>query len=192
MKMRKEELGMRKSIERAKQQGFTLLETMVALVVLGIGLIALAAMLAGSMAYMNSSQADFIAQQKASEAVESIFTARDTQAVSYAQIQNVSAGGIFLDGPANLVDPGPDGVVDTADDNAAAPDTIIKPGPDGILGTADDIQIQLSVYYKMKRTIAITNIAGENGVRMIVVTVTYTTGTFNRTYTLTSFISQYS
>ncbi len=183
---------MRKAQARAAQKGFTLLETMVALVVLGIGLIALAAMLAGSMAYMNSSQADFIAQQKASEAVESIFTARDTQAVTYAQIQNVSAGGIFLDGPANLVDPGPDGVVDTADDNAAAPDTIIKPGPDGVLGTADDIQIQLSVYYKMKRTITITNIAGEVGVRQIVVTVTYTTGTFNRTYTLTSFISQYS
>jgi type IV pilus modification protein PilV len=192
MKTRKEELDMRKSNQRAGQKGFTLLETMVALVVLGIGLIALAAMLAGSMAYMNSSQADFIAQQKASEAVESIFTARDTQAVTYAQIQNVSSGGIFLDGPANLVDPGPDGVVDTADDNAAAPDTIIKPGPDGILGTADDIQIQLSVYYNMKRTITITNIAGEVGVRQIVVTVTYTTGTFNRTYTLTSFISQYS
>ncbi len=183
---------MRKAKVRATQNGFTLLETMVALVVLGIGLIALAAMLAGSMAYMNSSQADFIAQQKASEAVESIFTARDTQAVTYAQIQNVSSGGIFIDGPANLVDPGPDGVVDTIDDNAAAPDTIIKPGPDGILGTADDIQIQLSVYYKMKRTITITNIAGEVGVRQIVVTVTYTTGTFNRTYTLTSFISQYS
>ena len=41
-----------------------------------------------------------------------------------------------------------------------SPDTIIKPGPDGILGTADDIQIQLSVYYNMRRTIMITNIAG--------------------------------
>ena len=36
----------------------------------------------------------------------------------------------------------------------------------------------------MQRTIVISNIAGENGVRQIVVTVTYTTGTFNRTYTL--------
>jgi prepilin-type N-terminal cleavage/methylation domain-containing protein len=192
MKMRKEDPGMWTTKERAAQTGFTLLETMVALLVLGIGLVALAAMLAGSMAYMNSQQADFIAQQKASEAIESIFTARDTQAVSYAQIQNVSSGGIFLNGPENLIDPGPDGVVDTADDNANLPDTIIKPGPDGILGTADDIQIQLSVYYKMQRTIVISNIAGENGVRQIVVTVTYTTGTFNRTYTLTSYISQYS
>jgi len=183
---------MQRSKKRAIQKGFTLVETMVALAVLGIGLVALAAMLASSMAYMNSSQADFIAQQKASEAIESIFTARDTQVVTFAQLQNVSAGGIFIDGPANLVDPGPDGIVDTIDDNAALPDTIIKPGPDGILGTADDIQIQLSVYYKMKRTIVISNIAGESAARMITVTVTYTTGSFNRTYTLTSYISQYS
>ncbi len=176
----------------AAHKGFTLLETMVALVILGIGMVALAAMLSTSIAYMNSAQADFIAQQKASEAVESIFTARDAQAITFSQIQNVSSGGIFLDGPANLVDPGPDGIVDTADDNAALPDTIIKPGPDGILGTADDILIVLSVYYKMQRTIVITNIAGENNVRMITVTVTYTTGTFNRAYTVTSYISQYS
>ena len=174
------------------QKGFTLLETMIALVVLAVGVLGLAAMLANSLTYMQGSEQNFIAQQKASEAIESIFTARDTQAVTYAQIQNVSAGGIFLDGPANLVDPGLDGIVDTADDNAALPDTIIKPGPDGILGTADDIKIVLSVYYKMQRTIVISNIAGENGVRMIVVTVTYTTGSFTRTYTLTSYISQYS
>jgi prepilin-type N-terminal cleavage/methylation domain-containing protein len=192
MKKRREETVMQRSKKRAIQKGFTLVETMVALAVLGIGLVALAAMLASSMAYMNSAQADFIAQQKASEAIESIFTARDTQAVTFAQLQNVSSGGIFLDGPENLVDPGPDGIVDTADDNAALPDTIIKPGPDGILGTADDIQIQLSVYYNMKRTIVISNIAGESAARMITVTVTYTTGSFNRTYTLTSYISQYS
>ena len=183
---------MQGSRQRAKAQGFTLIETMVALVVLGIGLVALAAMLANSIAYMNSAQADFIAQQKASEAVESIFTARDTQAIAFASIQNVSQGGIFQDGAQNLVDPGPDGVVDTADDLANSPDTIIKPGSDGILGTNDDIQIQLSVYYNMRRTITITNIVGVNNVRMITVTVTYTTGSFNRSYTLTSYISQYA
>jgi prepilin-type N-terminal cleavage/methylation domain-containing protein len=192
MKKRAEETFMQKTRQRVNQKGFTLVETMVALAVLGIGLVALAAMLASSIAYMNSSQADFIAQQKASEAIESIFTARDTQAITFSQIQNVSQGGIFLDGPANLVDPGPDGVVDTADDLVNSPDTIIKPGPDGILGTADDIQIQLSVYYNMKRTIVITPIVGVNNVRMITVTVTYTTGSFNRSYTLTSYISQFS
>ena len=187
---------MRKSVERGKQQGFTLLETMVALCVLGIGLIALAAMLAGSMAYMNSSQADFIAQQKASEAIESIFTARDTQAVTYAQIQNVSTGGIFLDGPENLIDPGADGVVDTADDNAALPDTIIKPGPDGILGTADDVAMSLGNF---TRQIQINTVLEADGVtidpnlKQIVVTVSYSTGTSTvpRTYSVNALISAF-
>lgn len=183
---------MRASNKRAGRNGFTLIETMVALVVLGIGLLALAAMLASSMAYMNTAQADFIAQQKASEAIESIFTSRDTEAITFAQIQNVSQGGIFIDGPQSLVDPGPDGVVDTADDIANQPDTIIKPGPDGILGTNDDLQIQLSSYYNMRRTITIAAIVGVNNVRTITVTITYSTGSFNRTYTLTSYISQYS
>ncbi len=192
MKKRAEEIFMQRTRQRVKQKGFTLVETMVALAVLGIGLVALAAMLASSIAYMNSSQADFIAQQKASEAIESIFTARDTQAITFSQIQNVAQGGIFQGGAQTLVDPGPDGVVDTADDLVNSPDTIIKPGPDGILGTADDIQIQLSVYYNMRRTIVITPIVGVNNVRMITVTVTYTTGSFNRAYTLTSYISQFS
>jgi Tfp pilus assembly protein PilV len=185
-------MSMNRAKGKARHKGFTLLETMVALAVLFVGLVALAAMLATSIAYENSAQADFLAQQKAAEAVESIFTARDMQAVTYAQIQNVSTGGIFLNGANNLCDPGLDGIVDTADDNCALPDVIIKPGPDGILGTADDIKIQLSVYYKMTRTITITNIAGETGLRMIQVTVNYQTGMLTRAYTLTTYISQYA
>jgi prepilin-type N-terminal cleavage/methylation domain-containing protein len=174
-------------------RGFTLLETMIALVVLGVGVLGLAAMLATSLAYMNTSQADFIAQQKAAEAIESIFTARDNQAVTWSQIQNVSGGGIFIDGPQTLVDPGLDGIVDTVDDNTALPDSIIKPGPDGILGTADDIVIPLSgSSFSMNRTITISSIVGESSVRQIQVTVNYRVGHFTRAYTLTSYISQYS
>ncbi|MFZ0736883.1 MAG: prepilin-type N-terminal cleavage/methylation domain-containing protein [Candidatus Acidiferrales bacterium] len=175
-----------------RNRGFTLLETMIALVVLGVGILGLAAMLATSLAYMNSAQADFIAQQKAGEAIESIFTARDDQAVSWAQIQNVSAGGVFLNGAAKLCDPGVDGIVDTADDNLAQLDSIIKPGPDGILGTADDIVIPISDFYQMTRTITISNIVNEPSVRQIVITINYQAGRFSRKYTLTSYISQYS
>jgi type II secretory pathway pseudopilin PulG len=192
MTARIQEMGMRKSTSASRPSGFTLLETMVAVAIVFIALIALAGVLAASIAYENGAQADFLAQQKAAEGIESIFTARDMQAVTFAQIQNVSSGGIFLNGPENLMDPGLDGIVDTADDNPALPDTIIKPGPSGILGAADDIQIQLSVYYKMQRTITISNIAGETGVRMITCTVTYKSGMFTKTYTLTSYISQYA
>lgn len=183
---------MRARLRQSAYRGFTLLETMIAMVVLGVGVLGLAAMLAASLAYMNTAQADLIAQQKAAEAVESIFTARDEQVVTWSQIQNVSSGGIFLNGAQTLCDPGPDGIVDTADDNTALPDSIITPGPDGILGTADDIVILLSGRYGMTRTIVISNITGESSVRQIQVTINYQVGHFVRSYTLTSYISQYS
>jgi type IV pilus modification protein PilV len=176
----------------SKTRGFTLLETMIAMIVLGVGVLGLAALLGDSLAYMNSAQADFIAQQKAAEAVEAVFTARDTQAVTWAGIQNVSNGGIFLDGAQTMLDPGTDGLVGTAADANASQSTIIMPGPDGILGTADDIVLPLSTAYQMTRTIAITSIVNESSVRQIQVTVNYRSGRFKKSYTLTTFISQYS
>jgi type II secretory pathway pseudopilin PulG len=170
--------------------GFTLLETMVATAVLAFGVLALAAMLANGLAYMHSSQDDFIAHQKAQEAVEGIFAARDTQQVSWSGIQNVGAGqGIFLPGPQPLLAPGPNGVVGTAQDQAANPDSIILPGPDGIMGTADDVQMPLSNF---QRTITITNVAGNPNLRTIQVVITYSTGQLQRTYTLTAYISAFS
>jgi len=173
-------------------RGFTLLETMIAMVVLGVGVLGLAALLGNSLAFMNSAQADFIAQQKAAEAVEAVFTARDTQAVTWAGIQNVSNGGIFLNGAQPMLDPGTDGLVGTAADAAATASTLIMPGPDGILGTADDVVLKLSTAYSMTRTINITSIVNESSVRQIQVTINYTSGRFKKSYTLTTFISQYS
>ena len=71
-----------------KDRGFTLLETMIATLVLLVGILGLAMLLGSSLAFLNGSQADLIAQQKAAEAVECIFTARDMQALTWAQIQN--------------------------------------------------------------------------------------------------------
>lgn len=170
--------------------GFTLLETMVATLILAFGVLGLAAMLADGLAYMNSAQDDFIAHQKAQEAVESIFAARDAQQLSWAAIQNVGAGaGIFLLGPRPLLAPGANGVVGTAQDDPANPDSIIYAGPDGILGTADDVKVPLSSF---QRTITITNQPGNLNLRSIQVTITYRSGKFQRTYTLTTFISAFS
>ena len=55
------------------QKGFTLLETMIALLVLAVGILGLAAMLGDSLAYMQGSQEDFIAQQKAEASCRSHF-----------------------------------------------------------------------------------------------------------------------
>jgi type IV pilus modification protein PilV len=173
--------------------GFTLIEAAIALVVLAIGIMGLAAMMTNGIAYMSMSQADYIAQQKAAEAVESIFYARDSQLYTWAQIQNVSNGGIFLNAPEVLCDPGPDGIIDTADDNTADLDAIYTPGPSGTLDGSDAIKQYLSTY---TRTIAITNVV-EPGVattvlRQITVTINYTAGRFKRQYVLTSYICQWS
>lgn len=183
---------MRTPNTKTSERGFTLLETMIAILILSIGVLGLAALLGNGLAFLNGSQADFIAQEKAAEAIECVFTARDTQTLTWAQIQNVSSGGLFLNGAQPMLDPGPDGLVGTAADSTSNPSTLIFPGPDGILGTSDDIVMDLSNTYAMTRTISITSIVNETSVRQIQVTISYRSGRFQRTYTLTTYISQYS
>lgn len=172
--------------------GFTLIEAAISLLVLAIGVMGLAAMMTDGIAYMSMSQADYIAQQKAEEAVESVFYARDTGLYTWAQITNVSKGGMFNDGPEVLCDPGPDGIIDTADDNVNNLDAIYLPGVGGNLypgGTKETLN-------NYTRTIAFTDIvepASPNNVvlRQITVTINYTAGRFQRQYVLTSYICEY-
>ncbi|HKW57966.1 MAG TPA: prepilin-type N-terminal cleavage/methylation domain-containing protein [Candidatus Acidoferrum sp.] len=171
--------------------GFSLLEALISLVVLSVGVLSLAAVYAQGIMFANSTQFDYIAEKKAEEAVETIFTARDTKILTWAQIQNSSQGGVFVDGARPLLDPGPDGLVGTADDNAALPDQIIVgPGPDGILGTADDQVINLNPW--MTRTIQILPVQNEPNLRQITVTINYALGQAQRTYTLISYISAFA
>jgi hypothetical protein len=165
------------------------METMVAMVILAVGVLALAGMLADGLAYMSMSQDEYIAEQKAAEAVESIYTARDVSQTTWANINNVSSGGIFLDGPTQLCDPGADGIEGTADDNCAIYDSIWTPGPDGKLGTSDDVYVPLTNF---TRTIVITPYPGRADLRTITVTITYRASRFTRSYQLVTNISQYS
>ena len=171
--------------------GFTLLETMIALIVLAVGILGLAAMLGDAMAYMQGSQDDFIAQQKAEQAVEAIFTAKYTNSIKWPQVANFNGGnpqGLFLPGAQVLTVTGPDGLVGSVNDVGAAPDYILDPGPDGKLGTADDVQRPLGNF---TRTITITNNPADANLRNVVVTVNYTSGRFKRSYSVTTLISAF-
>jgi type II secretory pathway pseudopilin PulG len=171
--------------------GFTLIEAMSSIVVLSFGVLSLAVVYAQGIMYASLTQYDYIAEKKAEEAVETIFTARDTKVLTWTQIQNVAQSGVFLGGPQPLLDPGADGLVGTADDNASLPDCIIiGPGPDGILGTADDKVVNLNPW--MTRTIAISAVTGEANLRQITVTINYQIGRIQRTYTLISYISAFA
>ncbi len=192
----------------SSQRGFTLAETMISLAVLLIGVLGLAAVLADGMAYMNMSQYDYIAQQKAAEAVESIFTARDIGQATWSTICNAGTtlctGGIFVTGAVPLCGPGADGILGTADDFTggscagpplAAPDGLILPNGTGVVNSTSGNLVPLSNF---NRTIAITPVLDKSGspianLRQIQVTVTYVSGRFaSRAYTLTAYISNFS
>jgi Tfp pilus assembly protein PilV len=186
---------MRTLIRNRLEAGFTLVETVVALGILAVGILAMAAMLGTCVSLMSAARYDYIAQQKALEAVESIYTARDLQQTSWASIANVSAGGIFVDGPVSLCAPGPDGIVGTIDDDCTNPDYIAFPNAAGFIDTTPTISANgdvKAVLGTFKRQIIITPVAGRPGLNSITVTITYTAGNLHRTYTLTTGISQYS
>jgi prepilin-type N-terminal cleavage/methylation domain-containing protein len=184
---------MRHAGRQLSAKGFTLLETMIALLVLGVGILGLAAMLGDALAYMRGSQDDFIAQQKAEEAAEAIFTAKYTNGVTWAQVSNNTGGnpaGLFLVGPQPVLQPGAaDGLVGTVADSGSPEEYILSPGPDNKLGTADDVQMPLTEF---TRTITITNIASDVNLREIEIQVFYNTGRFKRTYTMYSYISAFN
>jgi type II secretory pathway pseudopilin PulG len=186
--------------QRNPEAGFSLIEVLTAMVLLMVGLLSLARVFYFGMAIVGTSSAQLIAREKAREAIESVHTARDTRVITWAQIRNTAApncaawptttangGGTFLNGQQNLLAPGPDGLVYTADDVG----TEKTPGPDNILGTADDIPL-----VGFTREMAICDVTGNPSLRQIVVTIRYNgstaVGSPRRTYTLTTYISSFS
>ena len=190
---------------RTREAGFTLMETLVALGVLTFGLLALAQTFVVGMTHMSFSTASIVAREKAREAIESVHTARDTRTITWAQIRNVAAGGVFRDAETALLDgPAADGLINTADDGPAV-ESLTLPGEDNVLGTGDDVQTPLNGYF---RRIVISDIAGSTTLRQLRVILRYPVGsqaapatclkgdgtpiTQPGCYVLTTFISQYS
>jgi prepilin-type N-terminal cleavage/methylation domain-containing protein len=172
--------------------GFSLIETMVAMAIVVVALMALAQAFVVGMAHMNSSTYDVIAREKAREAVESVHTARDTRTIGWAQIRNVSGGGVFLDGPQSLRGvPGNegDGLVNTTDDAGLPMQFIVTPGPDQVLGTPDDLNQLLTNF---TREIEIRDIAGSATLRQLRVIMRYSVGNRQLTYVVTTFVSSFS
>lgn len=182
---------------RSSEAGSTLIEVVLAMGVLVVGALGTAGVFTSGMQNATSSPGDLIATQKAAEAIESVFAARDTHKLAWAQIRNAggesgSDGGVFLDDEHQLRDPGPDGLINTVDDGEI--EEIRFPGPDRFMRTTDDRLVQLGQF---RREIAITSdpSCGDPaacGLRIITVTITYPAGPQTRTYTLTTYISNHS
>ncbi len=191
--------------KKQAENGFSLLETMIAILVMTIGLLALIASFATAITATESAQEDLVARHKALDAMESIYTARNSQQEPFSALNNIAAGGIFLSGAQPLLCAGPDGLVGTADDVACtAPDTgaacpggvecLVLPGADGVLGTGDDITQSLGNF---TRTITFSNVllpSGAVNTNLIAVNVTVSYIKPNwgqRSYSVNGLISSY-
>ena len=170
----------------APESGYGLLEVMMAVVVSVIGLVSLLALFSQSVVTMSLVQEELIAKHKAREALESVYTARNTQG-SFADIETINDGGIFEEGFQPLKVSGVDGLIGTVDDGAV--ETILLPGPDGLLGNGDDINRTLDNF---ERQIEISPVGSYPDLKQITVTVRYTTPQgWQRSFQASSYISRY-
>ena len=172
-----------------------MIEVMISMVILTIGLLSLLGVFGMAMASTHSAQEDSVAKQLAQDAIESIYTARDTSNLQWPQIENTGvAGGIFIPGLQPINQAGLDAIIGTADDAVAGPQFMILPGPDGVVGTADDVNLPLTNF---RRSIVIADIlsggATVANLRRVTVTVQYSTPQFKlpKQYILSGYISQY-
>jgi hypothetical protein len=173
-----------------RESGFSFVEAIVSLGILATSLLGLGAVFTQGMKMISGSSGDLVMTQKATEAIESVFTARDTRVLTWGQICNVGAtgscsNGVFKTAALPVKNSGPDGLINTDDDTTV--ETAVLPGRDNQLNTADDETISLDAY---TRQITITDMSP--GLRQIRVTVTYQDGSTTREYTLVSFISTYA
>ena len=174
-------------------EGFGTLEVLAALFVVTIALTALLALFGHAIANMTLMQDLLIAKQKSREALESIYTARNTSQITFDMIQNTGTSpGIFLEGYQPLNRPQGDGLIGTADDSAV--ETLILPGPDGLLNTGDDEVRTLSAFERQIEIdpILFADSSVNPDVRKILVRIRYNTPLGSQqTYTVESYISRY-
>jgi prepilin-type N-terminal cleavage/methylation domain-containing protein len=190
----------------ARQDGFSLVEVMIAIVVMSVALLAVVGSIATALANTQAAQEDLIARHKALEALESIYTARNSQQIAFTAINNTTNGGIFLAGAQSLQCAGPDGLVGTTDDvacttsgGATCPNGGVEcwvlPGRDGVLGNGDDVTYSLANFRRtitISQTFLTTGTVNDN-MMAVSVSVSYTKdGLPARTYTVNGLISRYN
>lgn len=170
---------------RHSESGFSLIETMVSILILTVGVLGLTQAFVSGVQKSSSAPYEVLATQKAAEAVESVFAARDSHTITWAQMKNVGDGGVFLGTSTDMTTAGTDGILNTADDGAV--ESFVFPGPDGYIGTGDDKTLTLSDF---TRTIRIVELSPY--LREVTVTITYPANGQTKTYVVTALISQYA
>jgi len=165
--------------------GFSLIETMVSILILTVGVLGLTQAFISGVQKSTSAPYEVLATQKAAEAVESVFAARDSHTITWAEMRNAAQGGVFMNTATPMTTAGGDGILNTSDDGAV--EVFVYPGPDGYIGTPDDKTLTLDGF---TRKIEIVDLSAY--LRQITVIITYPANGQTKTYTVTSLISQYA
>lgn len=157
-----------------KQDGFSLIEAVVAIFIMTVGLIGTAAALGYAIHYGSISRNVTGAKSIIFAQIEEIETLRNSRRLDFKQIANV--GGVdnsstpasfsgFSSGFKELsLNPGPDGVNGTDDD-------LRDKGPDGVYGTGDDFDNPALVRSGFTRQITITSLS--NTMKKVEIRVRY-------------------
>jgi prepilin-type N-terminal cleavage/methylation domain-containing protein len=149
-----------RSIRRNKrhiESGFSLLEMVVAMVILSVGLLAAATAIGYGLMASNRGRGVTNSKMLVVSALEQIETLRNTGQLNFQEISNSQVTGSSFRGfPSSFryvsIVPGPDGVFGTADDLS------IAPGADGNYGTTDDVIDTSLARPNVTRQIIITEI----------------------------------
>lgn len=159
---------------RNSESGFTLLEMVAAMLIMLIGLLALASAI--GFAFMVSNKGRNITNTKllVTSVLEQMETLRNTRQLTFEQISNVGAvdntgaarpfTGFPVDFQPISQNPGPDGILGTDDD-------LIEAGSDGLYGTNDDVNNPSLAPPGYSRRIAITRLSPS--MKRVEVTVRY-------------------
>jgi hypothetical protein len=158
----------------SSQAGVTILEMVIAMLVLTVGLLAMAGSIGYAVTVSNKGRNVTNTKLLVVSLLEQMETLRNTQELTFGQIANAGAvdntGAVkdFAGFPVGFqpisINPGPDGIWGTSDD-------LINPGADNIYGTSDDFTDPSWGIAGYSREVVISNL--NPNLKRIQVTVRY-------------------